>query len=419
MSGGALVMYGQLVGLTTRHEVTLASFNSDDPVERQAVEDLRASGIEVHHVERSWPCGGELWWRRLRDATGWLHGGRPLRTLQFFEPQMQHRLDQLLSEQRFDLLQIEDNAMGNYYYRTQIPTVFTEHEVRSTLPPDREPGAKTKWIQRVLREAERQRWEEYQLAVWRRFDRVQVFTQCDATVIQSMAPDLADRVRVNPFGVDIPQATDPDREEPGTVAFAGGFGHTPNVHAALWLASEIMPRLRALRPGIRLNIIGANPTRAVQALASEDIAVRANVPAVEPFLERAAVVLAPVRTGGGMRVKVLQAMALGKAVVTTPLGAEGLAVTESQPPIVVAKDADEIARMTAALLAADDTRRALGRRARAYAAEHFSWAAYGRRLEEIYSELQASPSIMRRRAGESVTANTGRSMRPFRAGVPQ
>lgn len=413
MSGGALVMYGQLATLTAHHEVTLATLAGADPAEKKAVDGLRASGINVHYVWRSWPSGTELWRRRLRDAIGWLRGGRPLRALQFFEPRIQRLLDQLLSEQRFDLLQIEDNAMGNYCYRTQIPIVFTEHEVRWAVPPDGEVGGKIKWIQRTLDKAEGRRWRAYQLSVWRRFDRIQVFTPRDATIIQSMAPEVFDRVRVNPFGVVIPQPTYVDREEPGTVVFAGGFGHAPNVHAALWLASEIMPRLRALRPGVRLSIIGANPTKAVQALASEDIAVMANVPAVEPFLERAAVVLAPVRTGGGMRVKVLQAMALGKAVVTTTLGAEGLAVTESQPPIVVAKDADEIAHMTAALLAADDTRRELGRRARAYVTEHFSWAAYGRRLDEIYSELQPS------QASDSVAGNTGRSMTRVRAGVPQ
>src|SRR5262249_52792545 len=278
--------------------------------------NLRAAGVNVHHVWRSLPAGVDLWRRRLRGTIGWLRGDRPLRALQFFDPAKQHRLDQLLQEQQFGLLQVEDNSMGNYHYRTQIPTVFTEHEVRSTLLSDRQDCGKTGWIQRVLSEAERRRWQKYQLAVWRRFERIQVFTQRDAAVIQSMAPKIADRVRINPFGVEVPVEAEPDCEEARTVLFAGGFGHRPNVDAALWLGNEIMPLLRTLCSGVRLIIAGINPPRSVLALACNDIIVTGRVSTIEPFLERAAVVLAPVRTGGGMRVKVLQAMAFGKAVVT-------------------------------------------------------------------------------------------------------
>jgi glycosyltransferase involved in cell wall biosynthesis len=308
---------------------------------------------------------------------------------------MQCLLDRLLSAQRFDLLQVEDNAMGNYRYQAQIPTVLTEHEVRSTLLSDHHDGWKAGWIQRLISEAEQRRWQQYQRIVWRRFDRIQVFTPRDAVGIQTLAPELADRVRINPFGVEIPAEADPSREEIGTIVFVGGFGHPPNVDAALWLRHEIMPLLRAFWPGIRLTIVGSYPTQAVRALASNDIIVTGRVPAVEPFLERAAVVLAPLRTGGGMRVKVLQAMALGKAVVTTPIGAEGLAVTDGQPPLAIAEDAEEIARTTAALLAADDARRALGRRARAFVVEHHSWLAYRERLEAIYTELQPGTDSVR------------------------
>jgi glycosyltransferase involved in cell wall biosynthesis len=386
-------MYGQLIALAARHEVTLVTLAGADPAEKKAIDGLQASGITVHYIWRSWPSGIELWRRRGRDTIGWLRGGRPLRTLQFFEPSMQHLLDQLLCKPQFDLLQIEDNAMANYNYRTRIPTVFTEHEVRSTLLSGCQDRGKIGWIQWALGEAERRRWQAYQLTVWRRFDRIQVFTPRDAAVIRTMDPELAERVRVNPFGVEVPAEADPNCEKPGTVVFAGGFGHPPNIDAALWLGHEIMPPLRTLRPGIKLIIVGSYPTKAVRALAGDDITVTGCVPAVEPFLERAAVVIAPLRTGGGMRVKVLQAMALGKAVVTTPLGAEGLAVACCQLPLAIAKNAEEIASTTATLLAADEARHALGRRARAYVAEHYSWSAYGQRLEKIYAELQPTGSV--------------------------
>lgn len=177
--------------------------------------------------------------------------------------------------------------------------------------------------------------------------------------------------------------------ESNTVVFVGGFNHPPNLHAALWLGTDIMSLLRRLRPGVRLLIVGSDPPRSVRALESDDITVTGRVPAIEPYLQRAAVVLAPVLSGGGMRVKVLQAMAMARPVVTTPLGAEGLTGDRSQLPLAVGETAEEIACATAELLASHGAGEALGRRARAFVAEHHSWSAYLQRLEAIYAELQS------------------------------
>jgi glycosyltransferase involved in cell wall biosynthesis len=194
-------------------------------------------------------------------------------------------------------------------------------------------------------------------------------------------------VRINPFGIDIPEKAIPSLEEPGTVVFVGGFNHFPNVDAALWLGNEIVPLLRRLRKGIRLIIVGDNPPAALRAMACDDIMVTGRVPSVKPYLDRAAVVLAPVRRGGGMRVKVLNAMAMGKAVVTTPLGAEGLIGPRNDLPIAIGETAEEIATATTSLLASPEHRRALGIRARAFVTEHHTWSAYAARLEAIYAEL--------------------------------
>jgi glycosyltransferase involved in cell wall biosynthesis len=282
---------------------------------------------------------------------------------------MQHLLDHLLDQQGFDLIHVEDIGTGNYRYQKRIPSVLTEREVGRSLP-----GCGREW-------------QQVQPTIWREFDRIQVFTPHDAAAIQAVAPELFDRVRINPFGIDIPEEADSRLEEPDTTVFVGGFNHPPNVDAALWIGNEIMPLLRPLRPGIRLTIVGSYPTKPVRALASDDIIVTGRVPAIEPYLERAAVVLAPVRLGGGMRVKVLQAMAMGKAVVTTPLGAEGLLGPRDALPLAIGETAEEIAIATTSLLASREERHALGRRARASVKDHHSWSAYATRLEAIYAEL--------------------------------
>jgi glycosyltransferase involved in cell wall biosynthesis len=382
--GGATVMHGQLLALAARHRVTLVSLAETGAAEAGPVRALRDAGVEVHVVPRP-TAGPAAAARRAELAARWVAGGHPLRALAFARPAVQALLDRLLAGGRFDLVQVEDSAMGAYAYRTAAPKVLTDHEVRAPSEEDGAGGG----VLRHVRDAERRRWASFQPEVWRRFDRVQVFTRRDADAVRALAPDVASRVRVNPFGVDLPEAAAPEREVPGSVVFVGGFRHPPNVDAALWLVRDVLPRLRELRPGVRLTLVGSDPPPRVRALAAADVEVTGRVDAVEPYLERAALVVAPLRTGGGMRVKVLQAMAMGKAVVSTPLGAEGLAEAGGPPPLALAADAEGIAAAAAELLRAPDARRALGRRARAFVAAHHGWGAYADRLEATYAELGA------------------------------
>jgi len=197
-------------------------------------------------------------------------------------------------------------------------------------------------------------------------------------------------VRVNPFAVEIPPLADPAFEEDGTIVFTGGFLHSPNVEAARWLAGEIMARLRTLQPGVRLRLVGNDPRGSLRDLAASDVDVVGWVPSMGAELARAAVVVAPLRTGGGQRMKVLEAMAAGKAVVTTARGATGLLPLDGEPlPVVVAETAEEIAMATAELLRDAARRRALGARARALVTAQHGIDAYAARTERAYTELLA------------------------------
>ncbi len=382
-----MVLHAQLAALMPRHRLTLVAVAGPDPAEWEAVDRLLASGIEVHAARRSEPRGFRRWQRRWHWATVWLRSRYPWRTVWFWEPGLQRILDRLLAEKSFDVIQVEDNAMGIYRYRTQTPIVFTEHEVRRPRSIDWQSRSQAGWLHWAWREADWHRWPAYQRAIWRKFDLLQVFTSRDAEAIGAIAPELASRVRVNPFGIDLPPRFDDRREKDGSLLFVGNFTHPPNVDAALWLAHAIMPLLRAHYPGVRLTLVGHYPPQPVQALACDDIVVAGRVRQLEPYLEQAAVILAPIRIGGGMRMKVLHSMAHGKAVVTTPRGAEGLALNGQPLPLAIASDAEGIAGATIKLLASADTRRELGRRARAFVAEHYSAPAYARRLEAIYAEV--------------------------------
>jgi glycosyltransferase involved in cell wall biosynthesis len=379
------VLHAQLVGLGEKgHRVTLAVVAGPEEHELDAVERLRADGVDLHAVCRHEPrTSSERWRRRRRLGGGWLRGDKPWRSVWYFEPGLQPVLDELLAERSFDVIAVEDNAAAVYRLGGTAPVVFTEHEVRR--PRRFQLTARPK---AVLSEVDWRRWPGYHRSTWNRFDLVQTFTQRDANGVLQIAPELAGRVRVNPFGLELPDPLPPAGSSSRELVFVGNYTHPPNVDAAFWLASEIMPGLRSREAGARLTLVGPWAPEAVRDLACEDIVVAGSVPAVRPYIEAAAVVLAPLRIGGGMRMKVLEALALGRSVVTTPRGAEGL---ESAPDgtFVAVDSTDSYVDAVARLLTDPQTRDAMAERGRTYATEHHSPTAYAERLERVYEEAQA------------------------------
>ena len=387
-SGAIPVLLGaELLGLSECHEVTLVTAVGDEPAEADAVARLPA-GVDARVVDRRRPPPGpRLLRRRLRMAARWARGGWPWRTVWFADPGVQRAIDRAVAGNEFDLIAVEDSSMSVFRYPVGVPTVYTHHEVLRPRGFRWRPGRPSRWPAWLFGEIDWRRWDGFQARAWGRFDRIQVFSDRDAAAIVELAPEVSARVRVNPFGCVLPEPADPGAEVPGTVLFVGNFAHPPNRDAAAWLAREIMPALRARCPAATLRIVGTAPPAQIRALAGDGIEVVADAPSVAPHLEASAVVLAPVRTGGGMRMKVLQAMAVGRPVVTTQRGTEGY-TTYEDPPLIVADSGAEIAAATAVLLDDDERRRELGRRAREFAERHHSPEAWGRRLTALYEEAR-------------------------------
>jgi len=395
--GGAIpvLLYAELLGLRQRHEVTLVTALGDEAGEGEAIARLRSEGVDVHVADRRRPPPGAARLRRqLRMAARWARGGWPWRTVWFAAPEIQRAIDEAAAADDFDVVAIEDSAMSVFRYPAGVPTVFTHHEVLRPRPFDRHPGGPRNWPGWAFGEIDWRRWRRFQRRAWNRFDLIQVFSRRDADSIAALAPEAAARVRVDPFGLVLPPAADPARESPGTILFVGAFHHPPNRDAALWLAREILPAVRERAPGARLRIVGSAPPPEVRALAGEHVEVVADAPSVIPHLEEAAVVMAPVRTGGGMRMKVLQAMAAGKAVVTTTRGTEGYTGFDTEPPLAVADGEAEIAAATAVLLADDEERRRLGSRAREFAERHHSPEAWAERQTAVFEEARATRKVV-------------------------
>ncbi len=392
-SGNPRAVFDRARLLSTIHRLTVVTFI--EPGEMDKVEALQALGIKVHAVVRDprpMMSGPSLWRKRARLTAGLFNLKQPMLVQEFYDPRMTRVVSTLLEREKFNLILIEHILMAQYIDRldtlTTPPVVLTEHDVRLAFPlkgtgvsgrgsgiVGRKAEGRRQWAEgsgqkavgsglgSVLRSFEKMRWRRYETRQCRRADTVLVPSAEDADVLAKEVPGL--NLHVVPFGLAPVTAKPPSRKERQETAriitnyqlpitkksllFVGNFDHPPNVDAALWLCSEIMPLVWRARPQVELWLVGKNPTREVQALAGKRVVVTGEVPSVEPYLEGCTLFVAPLRLGGGMRIKLIEAMGAGAAVITTTVGAQGLGAVPGQH-LLVADDAGGFASSILQLL---------------------------------------------------------------------
>jgi glycosyltransferase involved in cell wall biosynthesis len=245
---------------------------------------------------------------------------------------------------------------------------------------------------------------------WRRFERnivnqvqaVVTFTERDRQELARLGSSTS--VLRIPFGTTVPkQPLNPLGSTPTSIMFVGSFRHPPNVDAATRLAKAIFPKVQHRYPDIHLYIVGEQPPAPLCRLADGNITVTGRVPDVAPYLDNAAAVIAPVRFGGGMRVKVLEALAAGKALVASPLAVEGLGLKNGEHALLADSD-DDFSAAIIGLLDDPEQRRSLAERAREWARAHVDWNNSVRAYEDLYDQLLA-----RQRATETGSLRSPRA----------
>jgi len=374
--GSARAVRGIVMALAGRHEVVVLHLGDDADLDPE----LTAACIAVHAlaVRAAGP-----WSRRLRGAAA-LARGRTLWTAELDVDRVRRCVRRLAADCRADVVQVEQGVLGEALAgatpgQLKVVTIYDPAALRrESIPLRREglPLAHRIDARAALRQERR---------VLARADAAVVFTERDRRLL-ARTGGRAEIVTI-PLGWDVPAAAlDPGGAQPPTLLLVGNFTHAPNVEAAVTLATRILPLVRATHPEARAEIVGGSPPRQVLALAGEAVRVSGDVASVTPYLERAAIVVAPIATGGGMRVKLLEALAAGKATVASSRAAEGLGAIAGEE-LVVADGDPAMAAAICALLDDDDARRRMAARARAWAQRELSWSVVAARYEELYARL--------------------------------
>src|SRR5207247_6537861 len=208
----------------------------------------------------------------------------------------------------------------------------------------------------------------------------------DAALLAARAP--AARVRAIPTGVDLSYfAPGTSREDDTSLVFMGSMDWLPNEDAVLHFLEAILPRVRREVPDVTFTVVGRNPGPRLRAAAARDgIALTGRVEDIRPHVLRAAVFVVPLRVGGGTRLKIFEALAMGKAVVSTTVGAEGLPLVPGLH-FVQADDPAQFADSVVALLRDSGRRRALGSAGRRLMEERYSWSQVAQEFEARCEEV--------------------------------
>lgn len=380
-------MHGLMSDLAMRHDVSLLALtNRNDRIQTQ-LKSSREFCREVISIDNPAFSLGNRGKRLLQLRS--LASPKSFEWHTHSNRKLTATLRELLARETWDAVTVEFCQMALHREAlgpmTLPPFVLDEHNIEFEIlrrTAQSESGAFRKLYNAV--NAPKLRAEE--LRAWKLFDATSVTSAVDEAMLKKEQPEAL--TAVIPNAVDLEQFV-PSAQlvEPDSLIFFGAMNYFPNSDGLTFFVREVMPALLKLRPKAKLRVVGHTPD-ALRKLASDSVEVIGFVPDVRTHIANAAVAIAPLRVGGGTRLKILEAMAMGKAIVSTRLGAEGIDVQHERDCLLAdepAKFAAEIAR----LLEDAALRTRLGIAARRLAEEQYGWPATARKLEELYERLAA------------------------------
>ncbi len=383
IGGGLTRTFHLLKALAAVHDVTLAAFTYGEAHE--------APPYPVRLETVPWE-----WSRAYREMTGEdvEAARRAYERLTYEDPNpwfasvmdpvaMEETLARLIAVPP-DLVLLEGTPLARFIpsLPADLPCVLDLFDVHSVMASRALDGASSADRPAASREAERTL--AFERRAVRRCAACLAVSEEDAAAARVLLG--AETVHVVPNGVDTSYfAPSPGPAERGALLFTGRMSYAPNADAALYFARDVLPLVQRECPDVRFHIVGAAPPAQVTALGSASVIVHGRVDDVRPHFRSAEVVVVPVRAGGGTRLKLLEAAASAKAIVTTPLGAEGLAFEDGHD-LLVADSAPAFAATVVTLLRDPTRREALGASARA-AVGPYDWTAVGENFRSRLSSL--------------------------------
>ncbi len=384
--GAAIRSFNLIKNLAARHEIHLLSFvqesnslNRIGPLSRYC-----SSIATIPDGDRS----------TRQRALSVLFSTKPDMALRLPSAQFANQLRICLDSERFDFVQVEAIEMAQYGLAIKemglaSPPLVIFDDINAEYMLQRrafEVDVKhpTFWLGAFYSLLQWQKLRRYESEVCREMDKVVVVSPADGQALQRLVPGL--ETTVVPNGVDTSYYSpgDMDRESDVTLVFTGKMDFRPNVDAVLWFAQEVLPLIQEDIPRAHFNVVGRNPHRRLQPLKElPGITLTGYVEDIRPYIAEAGIYVAPLRVGGGTRLKILEAMSMSKAIVSTSVGCEGIDITPGEE-LLIADEPLIFANKVLSLMNDRRRRRELGLAARRLAETRYDWQHITSLMEQVY-----------------------------------
>jgi len=372
-NGSRIRAYNLLKKLARRHEISLVSFVRDDEGKTHGDLPGLCSSIEtVPWIEYA-P-------RRLRALLGFL-SPTPRSVVDTFSPEMAQLVAQKLASGKFDVVVASETGTAPYVQRSRAgPAVLDEFQtaiIKDAYERAEKPTVRFRnWLTWT-------KCRRYVASLLRCFDACVVASARERAHVAEIVPDYGN-VHIIPNGVDV-DVCRPGLAEPATdtLVHSGALTWSANYDAVFYFLSEILPLIRQHAPDVQLKVTGSTRNVAINRLPSLDgVVFTGYVDDIHPVVAGSWACVVPLRIGGGTRLKILEAMALGTPVVSTSKGAEGLDVTHGEN-ILIADDPREFAAQTVRLLRDPELRRHLAENGRRLVEQRYDWRLIGEQFNRL------------------------------------
>ena len=377
--GRALRTYNLIKQAAGEHEIHLLSF-VQTAEEAEGIEHMRSICASVESIPLH--MGSRL--QVLGDVLREVFSASPLLAVKYRSRAMRRHVTDAVERGGFDLIHLDMLHLGDYIADcARVPVLLVEHNVESILFK-RRIDAERGWLKKLYFRYQLRKLRRYEAETCRRADHVVAVSAGDASELESLCRH--DRVTTIPNGVDTEFFAPGEGDRlPHNLVFVGGLTWFPNLDAMRFFCAEILPLIAEEIADVTLTVVGKNPSQGIDPAIASNPRVRLTglVEDVRSVIDSASVYVVPLRVGGGTRLKILDALAMGKPLVSTAVGCEGLSVTHGRHLLIADKPRDfaaEVVRLLRdAALAAQ-----LAHEGRALVKKKYEWRVIASELLNVY-----------------------------------